>query len=83
MQTITVEIKDKTALKLLKNLEELHLIKILEESKEHSFVLSGNPISEQDFKNWIEFTETLPSTTLAEAKQRWAKQKKTLQKHIR
>jgi hypothetical protein len=82
MQTVTIELTNNNALKLLQNLEELHLIKIVREQGKSSYALSGEPISEEDFKLWIEYTENLPTVDLIEAKQRWAIQKKKLQKLI-
>ena len=37
----------------------------------------------EDFKRWVEYAENSPTASLTEAKQRWANQKKKLQKSIR
>lgn len=83
MQTITIEITNNNAFKLLQNLEELHLIRILKEPHVNSFALPGEPISEEDFKKWVEYAEGLPTVSLTEAKQRWQAQKEKLQKLTR
>ena len=82
-QTITIEITDNNALKLLRNLEDMHLIKILKEPHINSFALPGEPISEEDFKKWVEYAKNLQTVSIIEAKQRWVTQKKKLQKLIR
>nr|NQU92754.1 hypothetical protein [Bacteroidota bacterium] len=83
MQTITIEITGNNALQALRELEQDHQIRILAEPEIHSPVLPGEPISEEDFKKWIKYAEESPTSSLSEAKQRWAAQKKKLQKHIR
>jgi hypothetical protein len=83
MQTVTIELTDKNSLKVLQDLEHMHLIRIVKEPEINSYALPGEPISEQDFKKWVEYTENSPTVSLTEAKQRWAIQKKKLQKLIR
>jgi hypothetical protein len=83
MQTVTIELTDKNSLKVLQDLEHMHLIRIVKEPDINSYALPGEPISEQDFKKWVEYTENSPTVSLTEAKQRWAIQKKKLQKLIR
>jgi len=80
MQTITIQLTGRNALKALKNLEEQHLIRILNEPDLNSFGLEGEPISDEDFIKWIEYVENSPLVSITEAKQRWATQKKKLQK---
>ena len=48
----------------------------------NSNALAGEPMSEDDFKEWIEHAEDSPSLSLDEAKERWAALKKKLQKSI-
>ncbi len=83
MQTITIELTDNNSLKALQDLEHKHLIRIVKEPDLNSYALPGEPISEQDFKKWVEHTENSPTVNITEAKQRWATQKKKLQKIIR
>jgi hypothetical protein len=83
MQTVTIELTDTNSLKALQDLEHKHLIRIVKEPDLNSYALPGEPISEQDFKKWIEYTEDSPTVSLTEAKQRWATQKEKLQKLIR
>lgn len=82
MASITIELKGEDALKALEDLEEKDLIRIVKEPDLNLYVLPGEPMSDEDFINWIEFAENTPSLSLNEAKQRWADQKKTLQKLI-
>ncbi|VAW18251.1 hypothetical protein MNBD_BACTEROID01-2660 [hydrothermal vent metagenome] len=83
MQTITIELTDNNSLKALQDLEHKHLIRIVKEPDLNSCALPGEPISEEDFKKWVEYTEDSPTVSITEAKQRWATQKKKLQKLIR
>ncbi len=82
MVSITIELKGEDALKALEDLEEKDLIRIVKEPDQNLYTLPGEPMSDEDFRNWIEFAENTPSLTLNEAKQRWADQKKKLQKLI-
>ena len=83
MQTLTIELTGNNSLKALQELEHKHLIRIVKELDLNSYALHSETISEEDFKNWIEYTENSPTVSLKEAKQRWATQKKKLQKLIR
>lgn len=83
MQTITIELTGTDSLKALKDLEHKRLIRIIKNPDLDSYALSGESISEDDFKKWIEYAEDFPTISKTEAKQRWAEQKKKLQKLIR
>lgn len=83
MQTVTIQLTNNNSLKALQDLEHKHLIRIVKEPDLTSYALPGEPISEEDFNKWVEYTEDSPNVSIAEAKQRWATQKKKLQKLIR
>lgn len=83
MQTLTIELTGNNSLKALKDLEHKHLIRILKEPDLNSYSLSGEPISNEDFRRWVDYAENSQTVTLTEAKLRWAEQKKKLQKLIR
>ena len=83
MHTVTIELTNNNALKLLKDLENKNLIRIVEEPDLNSYALPGEPISEKDFKNWVRYAENNPTVNLTEAKQKWEVQKSKLQKLIR
>jgi hypothetical protein len=83
MRTVTIELTDKSSFKVLQDLEQKHLIRIVKEPDLNSYALPGESISEQDFKKWVEYTEDSPTVSITEVKQRWATQKKKLQKLIR
>jgi hypothetical protein len=83
MQTITIELTDNNSLKALQELEHKRLIRIVKEPDLNSHALPGKPISQDDFRKWVAYAEDSPTVSLAEAKQRWATQKKKLQKLIR
>jgi hypothetical protein len=83
MQTLTIELTGNNSLKALKDLEHKRLIKILKEPDLNSYSLSGESISNEDFRRWVDYAENSPTVTLTEAKLRWAGQKKKLQKLIR
>ena len=83
MQTITIELINNESLKALQELEHKQLIRIVKEPDLNSYALPGEPISEEDLKKWIEYTEGSPSVSIKEAKQRWVIQKEKLRKLIR
>ena len=82
MQRLTIEFTGNKALKALKDLEHEQLIRIVREPDLNSYIFPGKPISNEDFRRWIEYAEESPMVTLVDAKQRWAEQKKKLQKLI-
>jgi hypothetical protein len=83
MDKIIIELTGDNSLKALKELENRKLIRILRNPKQVSYALPGEPISDIDFKNWIEYAENAPTLTLNEAKQQWSSQKRKLQDTIR
>jgi len=83
MQTVTIELTDSNSLKALQDIEHKHLIRIVKEPDLNSYALPGKAISQEDFKKWVEYAEDSPTVSLTAAKQRWATQKKKLQKLIR
>ncbi len=83
MRTLTIELTDNNSLKALQDLEHKNLIRIVKEPDLNSYSLPGEPISVEDFRKWVEYAENSPTVGLTEAKQRWAEQKKKLQKLIR
>lgn len=83
MQKLTIELTANNSLKALQVLEHKHLIRILKESDLNSYSLPGDPISEEDFRKWVKYAENSPTVSITDAKQRWAEQKKKLEKLIR
>jgi hypothetical protein len=83
MQKITVELTDNNSLKALQALENENLIRIVQEPESESYALPGKPMSEQEFKSWVKFTEEQSTVSITEAKQLWAAQKKKLQRLTR
>jgi hypothetical protein len=83
MQTLTIELTGNDSLKALEDLEHKHLIRIVKGSDLSSYSLPGEPINIDDFRKWVEYAENTPTVSLTEAKQKWAEQKKKLQKLIR
>ncbi len=83
MQILKIELTDNNSLKALQELEHKHLIRIVKEPDLNSYALPGEPINREDFRKWVKYAESSPTVSLAEAKQRWATQKKKLQKLIR
>jgi len=82
MQTLIIELTDNNSLKALQDLENKNLIRIVKEPDLNSYSLPGEPISVEDFRKWVEYAQNSPTVSLTEAKQRWAEQKKKLQKLI-
>ena len=83
MQTLTIELTGKDSLKALQNLEQKDLIRIVKEPDPNLYSLSGEPMTDEDFKNWIEDAEKSPTLSLNEARQLWEMQKKKIQMSIR
>jgi len=83
MQTLTVEITDDNALKVLQNLQERHFINILAKSDLNSLVFPGKPLTTEEFKELILSREKGSSISLKEANAKWAKKRKQLLKAAR
>jgi hypothetical protein len=79
MQTLTVEIKNDDALKVLQDLQQNHFINILSSPNLNSHVFPGEPMSEEEFKKFIFRRENRDLVTLKQAKESWAKKKMKLQ----
>lgn len=45
--------------------------------------LAGKPLTGQEFKNWVEEAEAMPSITLQQAKAKWAGKREQLQQLIK
>lgn len=83
MATLTIELTGINSLKALQELEKKHLIRIVRKPDLNSYSLPGQEISQEDFKNWVEYAQGAPTVSLNEAKQRWETQKGKLQKPTR
>jgi hypothetical protein len=83
MQTITLQINNSNALKILRELETKHLIRILENSELDSPSLPGSALSLSQFKSWIKEAEQTSTVSLNEAKEKWANKRKQLQRLIK
>ena len=82
MQILTIELTGNNSLKALQDLEQMQLIRIVKEPDLNSYFLPREPISDQDFRKWIEYAEDSPAVSLTSSKQRWAAQKKKLPEFI-
>ena len=78
MQTITLQINNEDALKTIYDLENNHLISIIEDSTYNSPALPGSPMSMKEFKNWIKEAEAAPTISLEDFKAQWAEKKKKI-----
>jgi hypothetical protein len=79
MQTVTVEIKNDDALKVLQELQEKNFINMLSSPNLDSHVFPDEPMSVEEFKNFIFKRENGDFITLKQAKESWAKKKMELQ----
>ncbi len=79
MQTLTVEIKSNDALKVLQDLQQKQFINILSSPDLNSHVFSGEPISAEEFRDFISKRENGEFIPLKQAKESWAKKKLKLQ----
>jgi len=82
MQTLLIELKNKTAYEELHNLEVKNIIRIVKDDFS-SVALSGDSLDVEDFRKWVEYAENTPTVSLTEAKQIWKARKKKLQRIIR
>jgi hypothetical protein len=80
MQTLTVEITNTDALKVLQDLQEKRLINILSRPDLNSPVFPGKPLTNEEFRKVIAEAENSGSISLKEAKASWARQRKELLK---
>ena len=80
MQTILVELKTKNAFQALQHLEVQKIIRIVENKLPNAYTLEGKPMSEQDFKAWIEYTENSQKVSLIDAKKQWKPQMKEIKR---
>lgn len=78
MQTITVEIKNDDALKVLQDLQEKHFISIIAKPDMKSHVFPGDPMTNEQFSQMIEDAENSGSISLKEARAKWAIKEKEL-----
>jgi hypothetical protein len=79
MQTFTVEVTNKGALKTLHEMEAKHLIKIIDDSipsMPDTPAIPGAPLELEAFKKWIDGAEIAATVDLTEAKLQWAKKRK-------
>ncbi|MBW6499025.1 MAG: hypothetical protein K0B09_11595 [Bacteroidales bacterium] len=79
METLTIKVTDEKALKALREMEEKHLIEIIEHFVPDSLALPGSEINEEDIRKWADRAELAPSISLNEARLRWEIRKKKIQ----
>lgn len=79
MQTLTVEIKSDDALKVLQDLQQKHFINILSSPNLNSHVFPGEPMSAEEFKDFIAKRENGDFIPLKHVKESWTKKKMKLQ----
>ena len=83
MQTLTIQVHDRRAMKAIKTMEQKNAISIVEHSPEmDSPALPGKPLTLRAFKDWVASAEAAPSVSLKAAQSAWAKQRKQLQRLV-
>jgi hypothetical protein len=78
MQILMVELTHAKALKAIRDLEQQQLIRIIKDTKAEPFALPGEPMSDDEFKKWVDIAEASTTVSLSDAKQRWETQKQEL-----
>ena len=78
METLTVEITNNDAYKILQDLVENNYIKIIEKQSVGLPPLPGEPLTESEFRNWIESRENEATISIHEAKLRWESKRNQL-----
>ena len=79
MQTVTVQLTDRSARKALQDLEQKHVIRIVKSPRFETPALPGKPMDISAFEAWIAGAEQAPSVSLKAAKSTWAAKKRQLQ----
>ncbi len=77
-----IELKNSYAFKALHDLEEKNIIRIIKEPKNKSYALPGEPMTDNEFREWVKEAEKSPKISIEELEKRWEKKKKMLQKLI-
>jgi hypothetical protein len=80
MQTVTVQLTDRSARKALQDLEQKHMIRIVKSPRFESPALPGKPMDLPAFQQWIAGAENAPAVSLKAAKSTWAAKRRQLQK---
>jgi hypothetical protein len=80
MQTLTAEITNDNPLKILQDLQERHFINILAKSDPNSVIFPGEPLTPEEFREFILGRENGTRLSLKEANAKWAKKRKQLHK---
>ena len=75
MRQITLNIKENKFSSFLEFIKILDYVEVLELD---SISLPGEPVSEEEFRKWVEQAESASTVSLSEAKQQWAIQKKNI-----
>ena len=78
MQTLTVEITNDNALKVLQNLQQKHFINILSKPDFNSLVFPGEQLTIDEFKNFVVSRENGSMISLKETKTKWVRKKRML-----
>lgn len=78
MQTLTVEITNDNAIKMLQDLEEKNYIKILSRPDLNSPVFPGEPLTTQQVQEWMSNRESAETISLEEVKNEWLNKRKKL-----
>ncbi|MBD3273641.1 hypothetical protein GF385_04815 [Candidatus Dependentiae bacterium] len=58
------------------------MIRIVKEKKYTSYALPGEPITDEEFREWVKESENSPIISIEEAKRRWELKKKKLLNNI-
>jgi len=82
MQTLTIQVHDRSAMKAIRTMQQAHSISIVDQVAPEldSPALPGQPLSLKAFKDWVASAEAAPSVSLKAAKSQWAQQRKQLQR---
>jgi hypothetical protein len=79
MQTVTVQLTDRSARKALQDLQQKRVIRIVKAPRFESPALPGKPMHLNAFKAWVASAEEAPSVSLKAAKSTWATKRRQLQ----
>lgn len=81
MQTITIQVHNRDAMKVIRSMEERNAISIVRNGNINmeSPGLPGKPFALKSFKDWIAAAEAAPSITIEAARSEWGKQRKEFQ----
>jgi fructose-specific component phosphotransferase system IIB-like protein len=81
MVMLTLQVNSDDAMETIRNLENRHLVEVLENSVIDSPSLPGKAMRVKAFKSWVADAEKSTTVSLTDAKEKWAHKRRQLEQH--